>query len=241
MARTLSPFAAAKIKQWEGDVPYVYDDFKPKRRYIKGTPVAGTLTAGVGRTNRDIMEWIGKDIPDDVRDDWFREDIANFCGAVDRLVTVKLNDNQFGALVSFAFNIGVGGFQKSTLLKKLNGGDYACVPRELAKYTRSKGKVLEGLVNRRTAEAGLWTKGSYVSSANVDVEAGGSVSAKFAGVGTGVAASSGGALGLLNETKEQISPFADISYIQYVLVFLAVIGLAFTGYAAYKRHKDAKA
>jgi lysozyme len=85
-----------------------------------------------------------------------RRDLATFERGVNRLVSVPLTQNQFDALVSFAFNVGLGAFQRSTLLKKLNAGRYKDVPAELMKWTRGGGRELPGLVNRRRDEAGLW-------------------------------------------------------------------------------------
>lgn len=75
---------------------------------------------------------------------------------VSRLVKVPLNDNQFGALVSFVFNIGAGAFEKSTLLRILNAGDYAGVTAQLARWNKNDGKVMDGLTKRRAAEAKLF-------------------------------------------------------------------------------------
>jgi lysozyme len=79
---------------------------------------------------------------------------------VKRLVKVPLNQHQFDALVSFVFNVGETAFAASTLLRKLNKGDYAAVPAELMKWVKAtvKGQrvQLNGLVRRRRAEAALW-------------------------------------------------------------------------------------
>lgn len=83
---------------------------------------------------------------------------------LNRVVTVELNQEQFDALASFAYNIGTGAFQKSTLLRKLNGNDFAAVPSELKKWIKARGNVLPGLVKRREAEANLFTKGIYPTS-----------------------------------------------------------------------------
>src|SRR5690606_1362752 len=64
----------------------------------------------------------------------------------------------------FVLNVGEGNFSGSMLLKKLNGGDYAAVPDEMKRWVHSKGKRLEGLVNRRAQEAALWGRGAFVSS-----------------------------------------------------------------------------
>ncbi|OLL48068.1 lysozyme [Bartonella henselae] len=73
-------------------------------------------------------------------------------------------------LLSFYYNIGILAFQNSTLLKKLNQGDYKAVPAELQKWTKVGGKRLQDLVHRRAAEAGLWAKGAFVSSNYQTVE-----------------------------------------------------------------------
>lgn len=91
-------------------------------------------------------------------------------------VKVPLSPYQLATLVSFADNVGWGGkkqgdgFSTSTLLRKLNAGDYDAVPSELMKWVNNDGKKMNGLVNRRSAEAGLWAKGQFVSSAPVTVE-----------------------------------------------------------------------
>ncbi|MGF7157599.1 hypothetical protein GGR09_000961 [Bartonella heixiaziensis] len=92
------------------------------------------------------------------------EDLKQFENAVEKAVRVSLTDCQFAALVSFCYNVGTTAFCNSTLLKKLNKGDYEAVPTELQKWNKVGGKPLQGLANRRAAESGLWAKGSYVSS-----------------------------------------------------------------------------
>jgi lysozyme len=80
------------------------------------------------------------------------------CRDVDSLVKVSLNDNQYAAIVSFAFNLGVGNLKQSTLLKKLNAGDFAGAANEFAKWNKAGGKVLAGLTRRRAAEAELFRR-----------------------------------------------------------------------------------
>ena len=91
--------------------------------------------------------------------------LATVAATVERLVKVQLTDN-----------VGVGsakvaGFSTSTLLKKLNAGDYNSVPAQLARWNKNDGNVMEGLTNRRAAEAGLWAKGSFVATSTVEVQA----------------------------------------------------------------------
>jgi lysozyme len=83
-----------------------------------------------------------------------RRDLSRFEDRVNRLVKVPLTQGQFDALVSFDFNTGK--LHSSTLLKRLNAGKYAEVPRQLMRYVYGDGKELPGLVRRRRDEAELW-------------------------------------------------------------------------------------
>ncbi len=71
-------------------------------------------------------------------------------------MTVPLTQNQFDALTSFTYNTGEGAFSRSTLLKQLNAGNYNAVPGEMGKWVYGGGRRLQGLVNRRAAEAATW-------------------------------------------------------------------------------------
>ena len=68
-------------------------------------------------------------------------------------VHVPLNQNQFDALCSWVYNLGPANLKVSTLLKKLNNGEYEEVPAQIKRWNKAGGKVLEGLVRRREAEA----------------------------------------------------------------------------------------
>ena len=83
-------------------------------------------------------------------------DLNDFSAKVQGLIKVKVNVNQYGALVSFAYNVGTGNLASSTLLKKLNAGDYAGAAVEFLKWDKAGGKVLKGLTLRRTAEMTLF-------------------------------------------------------------------------------------
>lgn len=84
------------------------------------------------------------------------EDLVEFEEYVDTLVKVPLTQNQFDALVSWTFNLGSGNLQESTMLRKLNYGDYESVPDEMRRWNKAGGEVLEGLTRRREAEALLF-------------------------------------------------------------------------------------
>ena len=83
-------------------------------------------------------------------------DLERYERAVGRLVTVSLSENQFGALVSFTYNLGSDNLKASTLRQKLNRGDYRGAAGEFPKWRRAGGRVLKGLVRRRAAERALF-------------------------------------------------------------------------------------
>ncbi|HUH38572.1 MAG TPA: lysozyme [Spongiibacteraceae bacterium] len=85
-----------------------------------------------------------------------RNDLRRFEGHVTSAVHVPLNQNQFDALVSWTFNLGPGNLKTSTMLRKLNAGDYAGAADEMLRWNKSNGKVLAGLTKRREAERALF-------------------------------------------------------------------------------------
>lgn len=105
------------------------------------TTAAGppTVTAGMTITGAEADSILASDLSACERD-------------VARLVTVPLNQSQFDALVSWVFNLGAGNLAKSTLLKRLNVGDYQGAADEILKWNRAGGRVLPGLTKRRKAE-----------------------------------------------------------------------------------------
>jgi len=128
-------------------------------------------TVGFGHTGADVRP--GLVITEARAEELLAADLAEAAAIVTRAVTVPLTDAQFGALVSFVFNVGAGrrkagkdvgkdGFvtlktgKPSTLLAKLNAGDPAGAAAEFGKWTRGAGKVMAGLVKRRAAEAALF-------------------------------------------------------------------------------------
>ena len=82
--------------------------------------------------------------------------LANYVSAVNRMVHVPINQDQFDALVDFAYNAGVSAFQTSTLLRLLNAHDYNGASEEFGKWIHADGKVLQGLVTRRELERKLF-------------------------------------------------------------------------------------
>lgn len=116
----------------------------------------GVWTIGYGHTG-DVKA--GQVISQQEADRLLAQDLQRFEAGVERNVKVALSQNQFDALVSFCYNLGVGSLQKSTLLKKLNRGDYKGAAEEFLKWNKAGGKVLKGLVRRREAERNMFLAG----------------------------------------------------------------------------------
>jgi lysozyme len=116
---------------------------------------ADVWTIGYGHTAGAVQ---GLVIDDAEAHRLLRIDMAHAEAAIDDMIRVALTDDQFAALVSWTFNVGAGAARRSTLRRKLNAGDYDAVPGELAKWRKGGGKVLNGLVRRRAAEAELWSR-----------------------------------------------------------------------------------
>ena len=88
---------------------------------------------------------------------YMASDLKSFEAAVNK-VKVPLNQNQYDALVSLTYNIGVNAFANSTLLKKLNAQDYKGAAAQFVVWNKVKGRILQGLVNRRAKERKLFEK-----------------------------------------------------------------------------------
>ena len=85
-----------------------------------------------------------------------RNDLRKFEGYVTSAVHVPLTQAQFDALVSWTFNLGPGNLKSSTMLRKLNAGDYQGAADEMLRWNKSNGKALAGLTKRREAERALF-------------------------------------------------------------------------------------
>ena len=112
-------------------------------------------TIGWGSTGPDVKKgvvWNQKQC-----DDRFSKHLGEFARNVEAaLGGAATTQHQFDAMVSFAYNVGVGNLKSSTLLKKHKAGDYAGAKAEFAKWNKAAGKVMAGLTRRRTAEAQLY-------------------------------------------------------------------------------------
>lgn len=144
----IGPKALALIKSFEGLRLVAYPD--PATGGVPWTIGYGS-TAGVRR---------GDSITQAQAEAKLRADLASFEAGVARLVgTTPTTPGQFGALVAFAFNVGLGNLSSSTLLRKHKAGDHAGAALEFARWNKAAGAVMAGLTKRRAAEAALYGGG----------------------------------------------------------------------------------
>lgn len=98
---------------------------------------------------------MGMVITEDLADKILADDLKAVETQVFNAIHVPVNQNQFDCIVSFTFNLGIGNLQQSSLLKRLNQGDYD-IGTEFNKWVLAQGQVLPGLVRRRQREKTLW-------------------------------------------------------------------------------------
>tara|TARA_R100001129_G_C5284739_1_gene237936 strand:+ start:611 stop:1054 length:444 start_codon:yes stop_codon:yes gene_type:complete len=114
---------------------------------------AGVWTIGYGST-KGVKK--GDSMSQEDADKLLLHEIKEYDGYVNDLVEVNLEQNQFDSLCSFCYNLGPQSLKSSTLLKVLNAKDYEGVPAQIKRWNKAGGKVLQGLVRRREAEALLF-------------------------------------------------------------------------------------
>lgn len=114
---------------------------------------ADVWTIGYGSTGAHVKP--GLTITAERAEELLREDLARFEAWVAENCA-PATDDQFSALVSFAFNVGTGALKESTLRRKHLEGDYAGAAAEFARWNKGGGRVLPGLVTRRAKEAALY-------------------------------------------------------------------------------------
>lgn len=117
-------------------------------------------TIGFGNTYYEDgtkVTFLDKPITKERAFEMFKEIADRFAKAVSQSITSNVNQNQFNALVSFAYNVGVANFKKSTLLKLVNANpNNPQIKNEFMKWTKANGVVLGGLVKRRTDESNIY-------------------------------------------------------------------------------------
>ena len=116
---------------------------------------AGVATVGYGSTGDHV--YLGMTITEAEAERLLRLDLTRFEDVISCSIKVPLTDNMYGALVSWAFNVGCGAVQNSTLVRRLNNGEprERVISEELPRWTKANGQTLQGLVNRRQAEIEL--------------------------------------------------------------------------------------
>jgi GH24 family phage-related lysozyme (muramidase) len=136
----------ALIKQFEGCKLTAYQDS------------VGVWTIGYGWTHPVDGKPVraGMTIKQETAERLLKTGLVSYEIDVSRLVKVGLTQGQFDALVSFTYNLGARSLSTSTLLRKLNAGDYAGAADEFMRWNKAGGKVLNGLTRRREAERALF-------------------------------------------------------------------------------------
>ena len=135
------------VKEFEGCKLTAYRD------------AVGVWTIGYGTTARaglGIIPTAGMTITQAEADQFLADGLNKFADQIRPMIVADLNDNQFGACVSLAYNIGTHAFGTSSALKHINAGDYDKAANAILLWNKAGGKVLKGLVRRREAERKLF-------------------------------------------------------------------------------------
>lgn len=144
--RVVSKAGLALIKSFEGLELKAYPD-----------PGSGgdPWTIGYGATGAGIHK--GVVWTQAMADNRLADDVSRFADGVAKLIgSAPTTQGQFDAMTSLAFNVGLGNFGSSTLLKKHRAGDYAGAASEFARWNKASGKILAGLTRRREAETKVY-------------------------------------------------------------------------------------
>lgn len=137
-ALAVSAGAIGFIASQEGFVDHTYKD------------VVGVKTIGYGHTGKDVKD--GQTITRQQAEALLVKDANAHWNQAKKYIKVPLYQHEADAYASFVFNIGIGNFKRSTLLKKLNRKDYCGACKELKKWVYAGGKKLKGLERRRESE-----------------------------------------------------------------------------------------
>ena len=133
------------VKEFEGCVLHPYQD------------AVGVWTIGYGHTGGyGGLSAKTQPITQEHADLLLREDLQSFADDVNDMLSHSINPNQFGALVSFAYNLGSQALRDSTLLMLVNEGNYTGAQEQFKYWVYAGGEELPGLVRRRAAEASLF-------------------------------------------------------------------------------------
>lgn len=225
---------------------------------------AGVPTIGFGSTKGVRM---GMVITEEDAERRLNDDLEEAERAVDRLVKVELSEDQFDALVSFVFNVGVGAFAKSTLLRVLNDRRYDHVDDQMMKWVfiTVGGKKVKstGLWNRRSMEATLWNESLSFRQVDAGADAPtsrttptppptkagllststGRAQATALGAGTAGAVAEGVSnTGAGDALREHASSFGEMSqyldFAKYLFIVLTIAAIGFTMWERWRKLRE---
>jgi lysozyme len=226
--------ALSLVKEFEGIRLKAYPD--------PGSKDGNPWTIGHGHTGllTGVRVKKGDVITNEQAEEFLQKDLEGVVAIIKKYVKVELNENQYGALASFVFNIGEGQFAKSSVLKFINEGKLDSVPGRMALYRLNDGKVMAGLVRRRTAEGALWMKVTGVTpipeEAPVHSEAKPDNPKKpwdWGAAGAVVTVIAGAS----DQVKKLVGNVTATFGIDPTLLLIAA-GLAFAGWTVYSKWKD---
>ena len=137
--------AAALARKWEGCRLTAYPD-----------PATGgdPYTIGYGATGPGIHK--GVTWTQQQADKRLEQDVTRFVDGVRSMLKRPATDNQLGAMTSLAYNIGIGAFRRSTLLRLFNAGDAVGAGKQFDRWNKANGRVMKGLIRRRADERAVY-------------------------------------------------------------------------------------
>jgi lysozyme len=240
--RQISPAGLDAIKQREGLRLKAYQD------------QAGVWTIGYGHTG-DVWEGNGQ-IDEAKAEALLKEDVRWAETTISANVQVALDDYEFAALVSWAFNVGTHNVIESTLVRRLNAGEYEAVPSELMRWIKitdpETGELVasQGLVNRRSMEVSQWHQGIGQPDLDTQPPAGPIVPiqhgrediTKSRTMRGGAVAGAGTLAGSIMDAVEQVKPqlaetMTFLPAMKWVFVALVLVGIGAVIYARLDDHR----
>lgn len=159
----LSEKGESLLKSIEALALKPYDDQKGINAVIKSWCKGATIGFGHLISQSEFNKFVNG-INEEQANKLFESDIAPFVNCVNKVITKQLKQQEFDALVILAYNIGIGNFSTSSVVKMLNGypvNTYKSLDAAWLSWNKSQGSVNKGLINRRNAELNIFHKGIY--------------------------------------------------------------------------------
>jgi len=227
--------AKALIKKFEG------------RRLTAYRCSAGVLTIGYGHTSMAGSPQVtpGMKITAKQADEIFDRDIERFAAKIEDLIKVEIGENQFGACVSLAFNIGVGGFAKSSVLRFINQRKFNDAADAFMLWNKAGGRVLPGLTKRRAEEAALFREDEVADDPETeslaripDAPKGTPMDKSTTNIATTVTAAAGVTAAAKEVVSNTNSIFSSTNVIMIGLIAIIVIGAAWVYRERWLKSRD---